>query len=179
MKKIFMLVILLFSVTGISHAYYVDIKSTEIEGAVKGGTAFEICSYSASVESTTNVTIYVSTPTGDSTIRLKVVDCGHGGDAAFYIYETPTISGGTAITPANLDFNSSFSSVIVSSYSVTIVSSGTKKCEAFLADATQGNGLSGVERILDRDKSYLFILNNLSGGTDDMSLKIIWIEEDE
>lgn len=122
--------------------------------------------------------------TGADTAHFKMSAAG-GGEVSVSMWETPTLTAGTLITPVNMKRDSALVSTVVISHTPTVTSTGTAMFEALLVpggsgpgnSTTGGSARSDVEWILAASRSHLIQLWNTSGGTISTTWQANWYEE--
>ncbi len=108
-----------------------------------------------------------------------------GGQLGVSLWETPTVSGGIAILPHNLNRTSSTMPLAVISHTPTIASLGSTPLftNTVLPGGTGNNTRIGggarstLEWIFSPGSDYLLGVQNVSGGTVSVTMELDWNEE--
>lgn len=102
------------------------------------------------------------------------------GDAMGYLYEGSTVTGGTSITPLQMNRSSTTASQAVALLNPTVSSLGTKLLEQILIGG-QGKKASGgdsgtADMVLKGLTTYLFRLTNVNGTNHAAEMVLEWFE---
>lgn len=102
------------------------------------------------------------------------------GDAMGYLYEGSTVTGGTSITPLQMNRSSTTASQAVALLNPTVSSLGTKLLEQILIGG-QGKKASGgdsgtADMVLKGLTTYLFRLTNVNGTDHAAEMVLEWFE---
>jgi len=128
-----------------------------------------------------SINIALAFPTGVESHALVDYQCG--GETEVYVYESPTTSGGTAMTlhRRNRVINTASQGVAVLNPTVTAV--GTEfyselitSAEGFGRRSGGGGRGNSLEFILKPLTTYLFRLTNVNGSSQMAELRINWYE---
>lgn len=104
----------------------------------------------------------------------------------FYEGATVTAATGTAVTPANHNRNSTFTSGVTLLDAPTVTADGTKFTQVYIPGATgtggtrtgASAGVSNSEWVLKPNTTYLIKVKNGSSGSNDIQVNFQWYEED-
>lgn len=103
-----------------------------------------------------------------------------GGDAEFYVYESPTTSGGTPLTIHRRNRNLVTSSTGVAVLAPTVTALGTEIFGEIITSGQGGTGAGGggytYEYVLKPLTTYLFRLTNVNAQSHMAELLIEWYE---
>jgi hypothetical protein len=103
-----------------------------------------------------------------------------GGDSRFYVYESPTTSGGTALTIHRRNRALSTSSTGAAVYAPTVTALGDEIFAEIITSGQGGTGAGGggytYEYVLKPFKTYLFRLTNINSQAHIAELLIEWYE---
>lgn len=125
-----------------------------------------------------NLDIALAFPAGITPHAVFNYQCG--GDAMFYVYESPTTSGGTAQTIHRRNRNLNTTSTGVAVYNPTVTSTGTEIFGEIITSGQGGTGAGGggytYEYVLAPLTTYLFRLTNINAQAHIAELLIEWYE---
>lgn len=107
-----------------------------------------------------------------------------GGDFEGYLYENPTVVGGsgTLVTPVNHKRTGGAATTVVVRHSMTVNNVGTLLESSFIPGGSGGNAIGAVgaqrfEWILSLNSTYLLRLTNRAGMAQQGSIGTSWYEE--
>jgi hypothetical protein len=146
------------------------------------GYGFSISNRFENVASDASVNIYFENPAGSGReVFIIVIDVISFAQAWIDVYRDVTPSGGTAITPVNLNFGSAITSVATVKYGVTY-SGGTLVHSTVCpggskVQATGGAAEVGETVVIPEGFNFLVKVTNKSTGATDLSIRIVWWEE--
>jgi len=151
---------------------------------IREGRAFSVSHRFSAIASGTNVSMYFSIPVDSVTVTIVAVEVTSTGQGYIEIYRYPSvISGGTQMTPVNLNLSSSINSTVVVGYGYTVdLSSATKTVDVVapggrLVRAIGSLSEVGEAVILPPGNSFIVIYTNTAATDEDVSIRIIWFEE--
>lgn len=125
-----------------------------------------------------SIDIAIAFPAGVTPHSVFNFQCG--GDAEFYVYESPTTSGGTPLTIHRRNRNLVTSSTGVAVLAPTVTSTGTEIYGEFISSGQGGTGAGGggytYEYVLKPLTTYLFRLTNVNAQSHMAELLIEWYE---
>lgn len=125
-----------------------------------------------------SIDIAIAFPAGITPHSVFNFQCG--GDAEFYVYESPTTSGGTPLTIHRRNRNLNTSSTGVAVVAPTVTSVGTEIYGEFISSGQGGTGAGGggytYEYVLKPLTTYLFRLTNVNAQAHMAELLIEWYE---
>jgi hypothetical protein len=146
------------------------------------GYGFAISHRFENVASDASVNIYFEDPSGSGMeVFIVVIDVISFAQAWVDVYRGVTPSGGTAITPVNLNFGSIITSIATVKYGVsysggtlvhsTVCPGGSK------VQATGGVAEVGETVVIPEGFNFLVKVTNKSTASTDLSIRIVWWEE--
>lgn len=149
---------------------------------VHEGEMFHVSHTVTSAANGANVDVQLTTGAKEAHTAWEVFA---GGQVTVYLYEAPTTSGGTALTPYNMKRASTETptAAVVHTPTVTSVGSVALVNGRVLPGGTSsqtrvGGGIrSGAEWILKPSTKYLMRINNSSGSTIAVNVALEWYEE--
>jgi len=151
---------------------------------IREGRAFSVSHRFASVAAGANVTMYFSIPADSVAVNVVAIEVASTGQGYIEIYRYPdVISGGTQLTPINLDFSSLVTSTVVTGYGYTVdLSSATKALDVVLPGGTKVRAVGSLSEvgesvILPPGNSFVVIYTNTAATDEDVSIRIVWFEE--
>lgn len=132
--------------------------------------------YAASVSNNSSIDILLSIGAHEAHTVFSV---NAGGAGVIYLYESPTVSGGTAVTVYNMKRSNAALPLTTIKHTPTVTATGsTALVNRYIAGGTSpttrvGGGVrSGTEWILAPSTNYLLRFTNSSGGTIAVSMAI-------
>lgn len=136
----------------------------------------------ASVSNAASVDLLITTGAGDA---HTVFDVFAGGQATVYLYEAPTVIGGTGLTEYNMKRASAITTTVAVAHTPTVTDTGTIALVAgrilpggTSAQTRVGGGIrSGTEWILKPNTSYLLRSTNTSGSAIAINVTAEWYED--
>jgi hypothetical protein len=103
-----------------------------------------------------------------------------GGESEFYLYESPTTSGGTTQTIHRRNRNLSTTSTAAAVYAPTVTATGTEIYGEFISSGVGGTGVGGenytFEYVMKPLTTYLFRITNVNSKTRAAELRLEWYE---
>lgn len=103
-----------------------------------------------------------------------------GGESEFYLYESPTTSGGTAQTIHRRNRNLNTTSTAAAVYAPTVTATGTEIYGEFISSGAGGTGVGGenftFEYVMKPLTTYLFRITNTNSQNHAAELRIEWYE---
>ncbi len=145
------------------------------------GDAYAIATFVDPVADEASLDIGVLTPAGGKWGHF-VAEVDFLGMCELYIYEAPTYTGGTSITPRNRNRNYADNSIMTAVSGPTVSAVGTELVKSKAGSGTNnktvrtGQVRSQAEWILRADTKYLFRVTNESGGNSYIAPTINWYE---
>jgi hypothetical protein len=125
-----------------------------------------------------NLDIAIAWPSGILPHAVFNYQCG--GDSRFYVYESPTTSGGTALTIHRRNRALNTTSTGAAVYNPTVSSLGTEIFGEIITSGQGGTGAGGggytYEYVLKPLTTYLFRLTNINSQAHIAELLIEWYE---
>lgn len=125
-----------------------------------------------------SIDIALAFPAGVTPHAVFNYQCG--GDAEFYVYESPTTSGGTSLTIHRRNRNLTTTSSGAAVVAPTVSSVGTEIYGEFISSGVGGTGAGGggytYEYVLKPLTTYLFRLTNVNAKPHMAELLIEWYE---
>ncbi len=125
-----------------------------------------------------SIDIAIAWPSGVTPHAVIAYQCG--GEAEFYIYESPTTSGGTAMTIHRRNRNLVTSSSGAAVLAPTVTALGTEIYSEFISSGVGGTGAGGgdytYEYVFKPLTTYLFRLTNVNSSTHMAEMRIEWYE---
>lgn len=122
--------------------------------------------------------IAIAWPSG--TLPHAVFNYQCGGDSRFFVYESPTTSGGTALTIHRRNRALNTTSTGAAVYAPTVSSLGTEIFAEIITSGQGGTGAGGggftYEYVLKPLTTYLFRLTNINSQAHIAELLIEWYE---
>lgn len=99
-------------------------------------------------------------------------------ETLLYLYESPTASGGTSVTPFNHDRNSASTTTLAITSSPTVTANGTNISLDMIGSCGSSGGevVASQEYILKQGTVYLMRVHNNATGTLEYVLDMIWYE---
>lgn len=102
------------------------------------------------------------------------------GDAMGYLYENATVSGGTSLTPVNVNRTSTNTSNSAVLLNPTVSSTGTLLGQYLLVGGTKkkatGGDISSAAFVLKPLTTYLLRMTNVSGSAQAAQIDVFWYE---
>ena len=131
------------------------------------------------------IDVYLENPSGSNkNIYVLIIECSSLGAGWIDVYKNVTITtSGTSITPNNLNFSSTNTSIVNIEYNGTYdLTGGTLTHETVLPGGSKVRAIGSVAEvgesiIMSSGDNILVRLTNKSGAETDMSIRIIWWEE--
>jgi hypothetical protein len=125
-----------------------------------------------------SIDIAVAWPDGIQPHAVIAYQCG--GEAEFYIYESPSTSGGTPLTIHRRNRALTTESVGAAVLAPTVTATGTEIYSEFISSGQGGTGAGGgdytYEYVFKPLTTYLFRLTNVNGQAQMAELRIEWYE---
>jgi hypothetical protein len=125
-----------------------------------------------------SIDIAVAWPAGILPHAVVAYQCG--GEAEFYIYESPSTSGGTPLTIHRRNRSITSTSTGAAVLAPTVTSTGTEIYAEFISSGQGGTGAGGgdytYEYVFKPLTTYLFRLTNVNGQAQMAELRIEWYE---
>lgn len=146
------------------------------------GYGFSVGHRFESVASDAAVNLYFSNPAASGMhVFIITIDVASLAQAWMDVYRAVAPSGGTAITPVNLNFSSANTSVVVAKYGVTYTG-GTLVHSSVCPGGSKVQAVGGVAEIgetvvIPPGYDLLVKVTNKSTGATDLSIRIVWWEE--
>jgi hypothetical protein len=142
------------------------------------GRAYYVYRVETSLAVNASLDIAVAWPSGIFPHAVFNYQCG--GDSRFYIYESPTTSGGTALTIHRRNRSLETSSTGAAVYNPTVSSLGTEIFGEIITSGQGGTGSGGggitYEYVLKPLTTYLFRITNTNSQAHIAELLIEWYE---
>lgn len=137
---------------------------------------YKMYPYSAGLATTASIDIAIAWP--DGATPHVVFDFGASGEAEFYVYESPTTSGGTSMTIHRRQRILTTPSVAAAVLAPTVTSTGTEIFSNFVPSTKQGGGAQSFsfEYVLKPLTTYLFRLTNVNSQSHAAHLMVEWYE---
>jgi hypothetical protein len=137
---------------------------------------YKLYPYAAGLAAGASVDIAIAWPSGYA--PHAVFDYGGSGEAEFYVYESPTTSGGTAMTINRRNRTNTTASSGAAVLNPTVTNVGTEIFSEFVPANKQGGGGQSFtfEYILSPLTTYLFRLTNVNSQSHAAHLMIEWYE---
>ncbi len=146
---------------------------------VHAGGTYTVCTINLGVTDDSSLDVVLE---AGSLEYHVVIEVAAEGKALYFLYDTPTYSGGVTATNNNLSKLMGDSSTLVVKFNPTVSSTGTQiYCK--LLPGGSGGTRSGVsirdhtEIILAPNTDYLLRLTNTAGNTKDLNISVQWYEE--
>lgn len=125
-----------------------------------------------------SIDIAIAWPSG--VFPHSVVSYQCGGEAEFYVYESPTTSGGTSLTIHRRNRSLTTASTGAAVLAPTVSALGTEIYGEFISSGAGGTGSGGgdytYEYVFKPLTTYLFRLTNVNGQAQMAELRIEWYE---
>ena len=137
---------------------------------------YKLYPYNAGLAAGANIDIAIAWPDGYA--PHAIFDYGASGEGEFYVYESPTTSGGTAMTINRRNRLLNTSSVAAAVLAPTVSSVGTEIFSEFVPANKQGGGTQSFtfEYVLKPLTTYLFRFKNANSQSHAAHLMIEWYE---
>ena len=137
---------------------------------------YKLYPYAAGLAAGASLNIAIAWPSGYA--PHAVFDYGGSGEAEFYVYESPTTSGGTAMTINRRNRTNATASSGAAVLNPTVTNVGTEIFSEFVPANKQGGGGQSFtfEYILSPLTTYLFRLTNVNSQSHAAHLMIEWYE---
>ena len=158
------------------------ITMTRLQKRIEDGYAFSVSHRFESVGSDEVVTMYFENPSDSGrTVYVVVVEVTSLAQAWVDVYRNVTPSGGTSITPVNLNFAEDIPSAAIVKYGVTF-EGGVHVTKLVCPGGSRVNAVGGAVEvgesvIVPPGYNVLIAVTNKSGSATDLSIRIIWWEE--
>jgi hypothetical protein len=146
------------------------------------GYGFAISHRFESVASDASINLYFENPSGSGKkVFVVVIDVISFAQAWVDVYRGVTPSGGTAITPVNLNFSKAISSIANVKHGVTY-SGGTLVHNSVCPGGSKVQATGGVAEVgetvvIPEGFNFLVKVTNKSTGATDLSIRVVWWEE--
>lgn len=157
---------------------------------IHSGKAYMVPRREASVAAAASINAVLTTPatSGDSTdkyihYRPEVITSSASG-VRIELYEGSTTTGGSAITPQQMNRNYTNTSVVTVVHGATISSAGTLLASVAIGSTgtptQRSGGASGdtKEFVLKPGTKYSIVITNIGSGATDIDYNLFWYEED-
>lgn len=132
----------------------------------------------AKLATSASIDIAVAWPAGIQPHSVIAYQCG--GEAEFYIYESPSTSGGTPMTIHRRNRALTTTSTGAAVLAPTVTGLGTEIYAEFISSGAGGTGAGGgdytYEYVFKPLTTYLFRLTNVNGQAQMAELRIEWYE---
>lgn len=131
-----------------------------------------------------NATLYLSVTVPTGYVAHMIYEVATTGKAYIDLYEGATVSGGTAITPANKNRRSANTASVVVKRDVTVSDAGTLLPQDGLLGGggkhTPIGGGAGLdaEWVLDEATTYLLAVQNKGGAGQDIAAAVVFYEKE-
>lgn len=137
---------------------------------------YKMYPYVSGLVAGSSINIALAFPAG--TVAHVLFNYGSSGEAEVYMYESPTTSGGTAMTINRRNRNIVSSSVAAAVLDPTVTATGTELLAEFVPANKQGGGgqNSVFEYVLKPLTTYLFRITNVNSQPHAAELRIEWYE---
>jgi hypothetical protein len=137
---------------------------------------YKMFPYTAGLSAGSSIDIAVAWPAGYA--PHAIFNYGGSGEAEFYVYESPTTSGGTAMTVHRRNRSLTTSSAVAAVLTPTVSSVGTEIFAEFVPANKQGGGGQSYtfEYVLKPLTTYLFRLTNVNSQAHAAELRVEWYE---
>lgn len=137
---------------------------------------YKLYPYNAGLAAGSSIDIAIAWPDGYA--PHAKFDYGGSGESEFYMYETPTTSGGTAMTINRRHRIVTTASAAAAVLAPTVTATGTEVFADFVPANKQGGGaqLATFEFVLKPLTTYLFRFTNVNLQTHAAHLMIEWYE---
>jgi len=137
---------------------------------------YKMYPYGAGLGAGASINIAMAFPSGVA--PHAIFDYGGSGEFEFYVYESPTTSGGTALTAHRRNRNIVSSSTGAAVLNPTVTNVGTEIYSEFVPANKQGGGGQSYtfEYVLKPLTTYLFRLTNVNSQSHAAELRIEWYE---
>ena len=137
---------------------------------------YKMYPYNAGLGAGASIDIAIAWPSGYA--PHAVFDYGASGEAEFYVYESPTTSGGTAMTINRRNRPITTASAAAAVLAPTVTNVGTEIFAEFVPANKQGGGAQNFsfEFVLKPLTTYLFRLTNVNAQPHAAHLMIEWYE---
>ena len=137
---------------------------------------YKMYPYSAGLAAGSSIDIAVAFPSGITPHLVFFYEST--GETEFYMYESPTTSGGTAMTAQRRNRNILTTSSVAAVLAPTVTSVGTELYAEFIPATNKGGGGGNYsfEIVLKPLTTYLFRLTNVNAQPHPCNLRIEWYE---
>lgn len=139
---------------------------------------YKLYPYAATLGAGSSIDIAIAWPAGIT--PHAVIAYQSGGDAEFYIYESPSTSGGTPMTIHRRNRSLTTTSTGAAVLAPTVTSTGTEIYAEFISSGPGGTGAGGgdytYEYVFKPLTTYLFRLTNVNSSGHMAELRIEWYE---
>lgn len=137
---------------------------------------YKMYPYSAGLAAGSSIDIAIAWPSGYT--PHAVFDYGASGESEFYVYESPTTSGGTAMTINRRNRPITTASAAAAVLAPTVSATGTEIFAEFVPANKQGGGAQAFsfEFVLKPLTTYLFRLTNVNAQPHAAHLMVEWYE---
>jgi hypothetical protein len=137
---------------------------------------YKMYPYSAGLAAGSSIDIALAFPAG--TTPHLIFQYESVGESEFYMYESPTTSGGTALTKHRRNRNVATTSVAAAVLAPTVTSVGTEIYSEFIPASNKGGGGGSYsfEFVLTPLTTYLFRLRNVNSQSHACNLRLEWYE---
>ncbi len=137
---------------------------------------YKLYPYNAGLAAGSSIDIAIAWPAGYA--PHAKFDYGGSGESEFYVYESPSTSGGTSMTINRRHRINTTASVAAAVLAPTVTATGTELLGEFVPANKQGGGgqLSTFEFVLKPLTTYLFRFTNVNSQAHAAHLMIEWYE---
>lgn len=137
---------------------------------------YKLYPYDAGLAAASSIDIAIAWPAGYT--PHAVFTYSSPGESQFYIYESPTTSGGTAMTIYRRNRVITTASVAAAVLAPTVTSTGTEIYAEFVPAGNKGGGAESYsqEFVLKPLTTYLFRFTNVNAQTHPAIVRIDWYE---
>jgi hypothetical protein len=137
---------------------------------------YKLYPYATGLAAGSSINIAVAWPAGVTVHAVFTYEST--GESEFYMYESPTTSGGTAMTIYRRNRNITTSSQGAAVLDPTVTNVGTEIYAEFVPAGNKGGGLAGYtfEYVLKPLTTYLFRFTNVNEQAHPANLRIEWYE---
>lgn len=137
---------------------------------------YKVYPYSAGLTAGSSIDIAIAWPSGVTPHASLLYESS--AEAEFYMYESPTTSGGTAMTIYRRNRNITTASQGAAVLAPTVTATGTELFSEFVPSGKKGSGTGTYtfEYVLKPLTTYLFRFTNVNAQTHPANLRIEWYE---
>lgn len=160
------------------------VTETELQRKIKEGKAFEVSYRKTGLATDEYLDIYMENPSGSGkTVHIVAVNVRTMAQGHIDLYKGNSgVSGGTTLTPSNLNQKSSNTSSMIVKADPSITTLGTLVRPDVSPGGSSVRAVGslaevGEERIIPEDYNILVRATNKSTSSSDIAVSIIWWEE--